>query len=60
MIGYDFLSRENLPGIKDGTNVENLDEKQSKGTHWVSLFVDRHTFVYFYFFLELNIFCNKY
>ena len=52
MIGYDFLSRENLPGIKDGTNVENLDEKQSKGTHWVSLFVDRHTFVYFYFFFE--------
>ena len=25
----------------------NLDDKQSKGTHWVSLFIDRHTAVYF-------------
>ena len=25
----------------------NLDDKQSKGTHWVSLFTDRHTTVYF-------------
>ena len=25
----------------------NLDDKNSKGTHWVSLFIDRNTDVYF-------------
>ena len=25
----------------------NLNVKQSKGTHWVSLFIDRHVSVYF-------------
>ena len=25
----------------------NLNVKQSKGTHWVSLFIDRHASVYF-------------
>ena len=25
----------------------NLDDKKSKGTHWISLFIDRHTAVYF-------------
>ena len=27
--------------------VTNLDDKQSKGTHWVSLFIDKNTTVYF-------------
>ena len=33
--------------MKDGAYVINLDDKKSKGTHWVSLFVDRNTAVYF-------------
>ena len=40
----------NLPKIKDGAFVINLDGKKSKGTHWVSLFI----------FLKLNIFLMKY
>ena len=41
------FSKGNLSRIKDGTNVINLDYKNSKGTHWVSLFIDRNTAVYF-------------
>ena len=36
-----------LPRIKDGTYVINLDYKNSKGTHWVSLFTDTNLAVYF-------------
>ena len=32
-------SRDNLPGIKDGAYVINLDEYSDIGTHWVSLWV---------------------
>ena len=32
-------SRENLPKIKDGTYVINLDEYSDIGTHWVVLYV---------------------
>ena len=28
-----FFSRDNLPRIKDGAYVINLNDKQSKGTH---------------------------
>ena len=41
------FSRDNLPRIKDGVYVIDLDDKQSKGTHWVSLFNDRNTVAYF-------------
>ena len=41
------FSRDKLPIIKDGAYVINLDDKQSKGTLWVSLFIDRNTPVYF-------------
>ena len=27
--------------------MTNLDDKQSKGTHWTLLFIDRHTTVHF-------------
>ena len=40
--------RNNLPRIKDGTHVN--DDKNSKGTHWILLFVDRNLAVYFDFF----------
>ena len=33
--------------MKDGAYVINIDDKRSTGTHWVSLFVDRNTAVYF-------------
>ena len=32
------FSRDNLPRIKEGANVKNLDDRESKGTHWISLF----------------------
>ena len=41
-----FLT-DNLPRIKDEAYVINLDDKQSKGAHWVTLFIARNTAVYF-------------
>ena len=48
----DVFSRNNLPRIKDGAYVINLNVKElvkenSKGTHWVSLFIDKNSAVYF-------------
>ena len=34
-------SRDNLPKIKDGAYVINLDEYSNIGTHWVALYVSR-------------------
>ena len=42
-----LFSRNNLPSIKDGAYIINLDDKKNKGTHWVSLFINRNTAVYF-------------
>ena len=42
-----FFSRENLPRIKNLAYVITLDDKISKGTYWVSLFIDKNTSVYF-------------
>ena len=36
-----------FPILKDGAYAINLDDKQSKGTHSVSLLVDRNILVYF-------------
>ena len=44
------FSRNNLPRLKDGMYVINLDDKDSKGTHWVPLFIERNLAVYFEFF----------
>ena len=38
------FSRDNLRRIIDGALFINLNEKQSKWTHWVSLFNDRNTY----------------
>ena len=47
------FSRNILAKAKDGAHVINLDDKDSKGTHWVLLFVVRNTAVYFdYFWIE--------
>ena len=40
------FSRNNLPRIKDGVYIINLDDKKSNITHWVSLFTDRSAPVY--------------
>ena len=39
-----FFSRNNSPRVKDGAYIINLDDKNSKGTHWVSLFIDINLF----------------
>ena len=41
------FSRNNLPRIKDEAYVINLDDKNSKAAHWVSLFVNKNLSVYF-------------
>ena len=42
-----FFSRNNLPRINDGAYIINLDDKNSKGTNWVLLFIDKNLAVYF-------------
>ena len=39
--------RNNLPKIKDGANVINLNEFKSIGTHWRALYVNTSNIVYF-------------
>ena len=41
------FSRNNLSRITDGGYFIDLDDKKSKGTHWVSLFINRNTAAYF-------------
>ena len=40
-------SRNNLPKIKDGAYVINLDEYRSIGTHWIALYVNAENATYF-------------
>ena len=40
-------SRDNLPKIKDGAYVINLDEYSDIGTHWVVLYVHNNDVTYF-------------
>ena len=40
-------SRDNLPKIKDGAYVINLDEYSDIGTHWVALYVHNNGVTYF-------------
>ena len=40
-------SRDNLPKMKDGAYVINLDEYSDIGTHWVALWVDSNDVTYF-------------
>ena len=40
-------SRNNLPKIKDGAYVINLDEYESIGTHWIALYVNAENVTYF-------------
>ena len=40
-------SRDNLPKIKDGAYVINLDEYSDIGTHWVALHFHNNDVIYF-------------
>ena len=40
-------SIDNLPEIKDGVYIINLDEHSDIGTHWVALWVDNNSVTYF-------------
>ena len=40
-------SRNNLPKIKDGAYVINLDEYKSIGTHWIALYMNAKNVTYF-------------
>ena len=40
-------SRDNLPKIKDGAYIVNLDEYTDIGTPWVALYVQNNNFIYF-------------
>ena len=42
-----FYLRNNLPKIKDGAYVINLDENKSIGTHWIALSVNDNNVTYF-------------
>ena len=58
-------SRDNLPKIKDGAYVINLDEYSDIGTHWVALYVNNNNVTYFDSFgvehipKEIKIFINN-
>ena len=43
----DVYSRKNLPKIRDGTYVINLDGFKSIGTHWITLQVNCSNIIYF-------------
>ena len=43
-------SRNNLPKIKDGVYIINLDEYKSIGTCWIGLYVNGNNAMYFYNF----------
>ena len=49
-------SRNNLPKIKDGTYVINLDEHKSIETHWIALYVNaNNNAIYFDSFAVYHI-----
>ena len=59
-------SRDNLPKIKDGTYIINLDEYSDIGTHWVALYVHNNDVTYFDSFgvehipKEIKTFINRF
>ena len=58
-------SRDNLPKIKDGAYIINLDEHYDTGTHWIALWVNNNNATYFDSFgvehipKEIKAFINK-
>ena len=41
------FSRNNLPQLKDGAYLINLDEYKSIETHWIVLYVNGNNMIYF-------------
>ena len=41
------FSRDNLPIIKCGASLINLDDRKCKETHWVPLLISRNTAAYY-------------
>ena len=39
------LSKNNLPKIKDGASVTNLNEFKSVGTHWIAMYVNGNNII---------------
>ena len=50
-----IYSRDNLPNLKDGAYVINLDEDTDIGTHSVALYVQSNNVTYFDYFGEEHI-----
>ena len=44
---HGVYSRNNLPKIKDGAYIINLDEYKSIGTHWISLYMNVENVTHF-------------
>ena len=44
---HGVYSRDNLPKIKHGAYVTNLDEYSDIGTHWIVLYVQKNDVTYF-------------
>ena len=42
-----IYSRDNIPKVKDGAYVVNLDEYTDIGTHWVALYIHNNDATYF-------------
>ena len=42
-----FILEINLPKIKNGTYVTNLDEYSDTGTHWIALYASNDNVTYF-------------
>ena len=47
MISNGVYLIRNLPKIRDGTHIINLDEYKLIGTHWIALFVNGDNVTYF-------------
>ena len=43
----EVYSRDNLPKVKDGAYLINLDEYSDLGTHWIALYVKNNDVTYF-------------
>ena len=49
------FSRDNVPKIKDGTYIINLDGYSDIGTHWLALYVHNNDVTYFDSFGEEHV-----
>ena len=47
MMNLDLMTKHSLLRIRHGVYVTNLDDKNSKGSHWVLLFIGKNLGVYF-------------